>query len=84
MGIASYDLDGDGYPEVFLTSQSDNRLQTLADGPAQPEYRDIAIELGLHVEFNKRDGWNRTTPTTELLALHADDVEAIGALLPKR
>ena len=36
MGIASYDLTGDGYPEVFLTSQSDNRLQTLADGPAQP------------------------------------------------
>ncbi len=46
MGIASYDLTGDGYPEVFLTSQSDNRLQTLADGPAQPNYRDIAIERG--------------------------------------
>ena len=46
MGIASYDLTGDGYPEVFLTSQSDNRLQTLADGPAQPRYRDIAIERG--------------------------------------
>ena len=48
MGIASYDLTGDGYPEVFLTSQSDNRLQTLADGPAQPHYRDIAIERGRH------------------------------------
>ena len=46
MGIASYDLDGDGYPEVFLTSQADNRLQTLADGPAQPRYRDIAVERG--------------------------------------
>ncbi|HEU4862849.1 MAG TPA: CRTAC1 family protein [Candidatus Limnocylindria bacterium] len=46
MGIASYDLTGDGYPEVFLTSQADNRLQTLADGPAQPRYRDIAIERG--------------------------------------
>ena len=46
MGIASYDLTGDGYPEVFLTSQSDNRLQTLADGPGQPRYRDIAIERG--------------------------------------
>ena len=42
MGIASYDLTGDGYPEVFLTSQADNRLQTLADGPAQPIYEDIA------------------------------------------
>jgi hypothetical protein len=46
MGIASYDLDDDGYPEVFLTSQADNRLQTLADGPGQPNYRDIAIERG--------------------------------------
>ena len=34
MGIASYDLTGDGYPEVYLTSQGDNKLQTLADGPA--------------------------------------------------
>ena len=33
MGIASYDLTGDGYPEVYLTSQGDNRLQTLAGGP---------------------------------------------------
>ena len=33
MGIASYDLTGDGYPEVYLTSQGANRLQTLSDGP---------------------------------------------------
>jgi hypothetical protein len=46
MGIASYDIDGDGYPEVFLTSQAANRLQTLADGAAQPNYRDVAIERG--------------------------------------
>ena len=38
MGIASYDLTGDGLPEVFLTSQGDNKLQTLADGAAQPSY----------------------------------------------
>jgi hypothetical protein len=44
MGIASYDLTGDGYPEVFLTSQADNRLQTLADGAERPTYTDIAIE----------------------------------------
>ncbi|HYH93851.1 MAG TPA: FG-GAP-like repeat-containing protein, partial [Candidatus Saccharimonadales bacterium] len=31
MGIASEDLTGDGYPEVYLTSQGDNKLQTLAD-----------------------------------------------------
>ena len=37
MGIASQDLTGDGYPEVYLTSQGDNKLQTLADGPAHPQ-----------------------------------------------
>ena len=46
MGIASHDLDGDGYPEVYLTSQADNKLQALADGPSQPRYEDIAIRSG--------------------------------------
>ena len=27
MGIASTDLTGDGLPEVYLTSQADNRLR---------------------------------------------------------
>jgi hypothetical protein len=44
MGIASYDLTGDGYPEVYLTSQGDNKLQTLADGPDQPNYIDVALD----------------------------------------
>ncbi|RPI23221.1 MAG: VCBS repeat-containing protein, partial [Actinobacteria bacterium] len=47
MGIASQDLTGDGLPEVFLTSQGDNKLQTLADGPEKPTYTDIAIHLGV-------------------------------------
>jgi hypothetical protein len=47
MGIASYDVTGDGYPDVFLTSQGDNRLQTLASGPSQPTYRDIALKRGV-------------------------------------
>jgi hypothetical protein len=47
MGIASYDVTGDGLPEVYLTSQADNKLQTLADGPAQPNYRDIALRRGV-------------------------------------
>lgn len=47
MGIASYDLTGDGYPEYFLTSQGDNKLQTLADGPARPTFADIALRLGV-------------------------------------
>jgi enediyne biosynthesis protein E4 len=47
MGIASEDVTGDGYPEVYLTSQGDNKLQTLADGPSRPAYQDIALELGV-------------------------------------
>jgi enediyne biosynthesis protein E4 len=47
MGIASQDLTGDGYPEVFLTSQADNKLQTLADGPERPTYTDMALSRGV-------------------------------------
>lgn len=47
MGIASHDLTGDGLPEVYLTSQGDNKLQTLLSGPAQPTYRDIALKRGV-------------------------------------
>jgi hypothetical protein len=54
MGIASHDLDGDGLPEVFLTSMSDNKLQQLEAGPPgspgstvlKPTYRDIAFKRG--------------------------------------
>ncbi|MGH8912124.1 MAG: CRTAC1 family protein [Acidimicrobiia bacterium] len=46
MGIASQDLTGDGRPEVFLTSQGDNKLQTLEQGPGGPAYRDIAFARG--------------------------------------
>ena len=47
MGIASQDLTGDGHPEVFLSSQADNKLQTLEDGADGPTYRDIALRLGV-------------------------------------
>ena len=53
MGIASHDVDGDGLPEVFLTSMSDNKLQKLAadtgDTPAarKPSYVDIAFKRGV-------------------------------------
>jgi hypothetical protein len=49
MGIASYDLTGDGYPEVYLTSQNASKLQTLLSGPAQPTYRDIGLKRGVNV-----------------------------------
>jgi hypothetical protein len=47
MGLASQDLTGDGRPEVFITSQGDNKLQTLdADSNGRPAYHDIALERG--------------------------------------
>jgi enediyne biosynthesis protein E4 len=46
MGIASYDLDGDGRPEIFLTSMSDNKLQQLVPGATQPTYVDTAYKRG--------------------------------------
>ncbi len=46
MGIAGQDVTGDGYPEFVITSQGDNKLQTLEDGAARPDYSDIAIRRG--------------------------------------
>ena len=48
MGIASQDITGDGHPEVYLTSQGDNKLQTLAAGPSRPDYRDMALATRCH------------------------------------
>ena len=47
MGIASNDITGDGYPEVYLTSQGDNKLQSLTAGSDQPLYGDLAIRRGV-------------------------------------
>ena len=47
MGLASQDLTGDGRPEVFITSQADNKLQTLDATTDRPTYRDIALERGV-------------------------------------
>jgi hypothetical protein len=51
MGIASQDIDGDGYPELYLTSMADNKLQKLqldASGKgSKPEYVDIAYKRGV-------------------------------------
>jgi len=47
MGIASHDLDGDGFPSVFLTSMADNKLQKVAAGAKQPTYSDEAFRRGI-------------------------------------
>ena len=51
MGIASYDLNLDGYPEYFLTSMADNKLQSLAavapDAPQKPGFADVAFAKGV-------------------------------------
>jgi enediyne biosynthesis protein E4 len=46
MGIASYDLTGDGYPDYFMTSMADSKLQTLSSGAKTPTYTDIAFKRG--------------------------------------
>ena len=47
MGIASHDLDGDGHPEVFITSMADNKLQKLEPGSKTPTYSDVAYKRGV-------------------------------------
>ena len=50
MGIASADVNADGYPDYFLSSMADNKLQILAspsaDGRMKPDYNDVAFALG--------------------------------------
>ena len=61
MGIASYDLDFDGYPEYFMTSMADNKLQTLTEVPnagmPKPTYKDVAFAKGVtaHRPFEGSD-----------------------------
>jgi hypothetical protein len=47
MGIGDYDVTADGYPDYYLTSQADNKLQVLADGPDTPTYEDVALSRGV-------------------------------------
>lgn len=70
MGIASADVNGDGYPDYYLTSQADNKLQTLADGPSQPRYRDIALDTGVTAHRPYRG--DVTLPSTAWHAEFAD------------
>lgn len=57
MGIASYDVTGDGYPEYFFTSMGDNKLRGLAAGPQRPDFTDMARDRGVtaHQPFTGGD-----------------------------
>lgn len=47
MGIASADVNRDGYPDYYLTSMADNKLQVLKDPSlGLPDFADIAFSLG--------------------------------------
>ena len=70
MGIASYDLNGDGYPEYYLTSQAANRLQTLEKGPGQPTYREMGLQAGVNASQPFTGGDKR--PSTAWHAEFAD------------
>lgn len=81
MGIASADVTGDGYPDYFLTSMADNKLQTFAAPPqgGQPmaDYKDIAFPKNVIAQRPYTGGDVR--PST---AWHAqfDDVNNDGLL----
>jgi hypothetical protein len=46
MGIASRDLTGDGFPEVYLTSMGDQKLQVFDPKANGPTWRDATYEKG--------------------------------------
>jgi len=46
MGIASRDLTGDGWPEVYLTSMGDQKLQLFEGTASRPAWRDATYDFG--------------------------------------
>lgn len=62
MGVAAADLTGDGRPEIFLTSMTDQKLRVLKPGATGPSYEDQAYARGLtaHRPFTGDD----TRPST--------------------
>jgi hypothetical protein len=74
MGIAAAELTGDVYPEYFLTSMADNRLQTLADpgkeGGPVPVYAEIALKRGVTAHRPYTGG--ETSPSTAWHAAFED------------
>ena len=50
MGIATYDVTGDGYPEYYLTNQGQNRLEALVDGANRPTFENMGFPIGLSAQ----------------------------------
>ena len=77
MGIASQDVTGDGYPDYFLTSMADNKLQVLKpfEGAPKPDFADVAFKKG--TTAHRPHTGDDTRPST---AWHAqfDDVNNDG------
>lgn len=79
MGLAGYDLDGDGFQEYFHTSMADNKLQALAAPPKdgstpRPSYKDIAWAKGVtaHRPFTGDDLKPSTAWHTEFQDVNND------------
>ena len=58
MGIASRDVNGDGLPEIFLTSMGDQKLHRLDGDAARPSYVDAPFSTGItaHRPYVGNDG----------------------------
>jgi hypothetical protein len=74
MGIAAQDVTGDGFPDYFLTSMADNKLQTLNPQPATPEakpaFSDVAFARGVTAHRPYTGG--ETRPSTAWHAQFGD------------
>lgn len=58
MGIASRDINGDGFPDVYLTSMGDQKFQLFDPEDGGPAYRDASYDFGTtaHRPFTGGDG----------------------------
>lgn len=79
MGIASRDITGDGFPEVFLTSMGDQKLQQLENNATGPSYRNARYDRGItaHRPFMGDDGRPSTGWHAEFTDVNNDGFDDI-------
>lgn len=58
MGIASRDISGDGYSDVYLTSMGDQKFQLFTGSQSAPKYENVPYETGAaaHRPYEGGDG----------------------------